>query len=221
DIVAPRSSIRHTASVRQRVEVLWRLTPVVIGLALMWLATGINLLLLHGAWLVDGVRAHDSAGLWPNLVWAPFLHVGLAHLVANTVPFALLGGIIALQSPSRFVAVTIAGALGGALVAWFLGPPLSVHIGASGIVFAYFGWIIVRAVRERSVLAIVIALVTLVVYGGIVWGLSPFQVGISWQDHLGGLLGGMILARAWPVGSKTSTPSSPTLVSPQLSKIGR
>jgi membrane associated rhomboid family serine protease len=206
--------------VQQRVAVLWRLTPVVLALALMWLATGINLLLVHGAWLVDGVRARDPSGLWPNLLFAPFLHVGMAHIVANTVPFALLGGVIALQSPWRFVAVSLAGALGGALVAWLLGPPLSVAVGASGLVFAYFGWIIVRAIRERSVFAIVLALVTLVVYGGVLWGLSPFQVGISWQGHLGGLLGGVVLARVWPVEPRTSTRTK-TLISPQLSNIGR
>jgi membrane associated rhomboid family serine protease len=186
----------------------------------MWLVTGINLLLLRGAWLVDGVRAHDPSGLWPNLLFAPFLHVGMAHILANTVPFALLGGVIALQSPWRFVAVSIAGAIGGALVAWLLGPPYSVHVGASGLVFAYFGWIVVRAVRERSAGAIILALVTLVVYGGVLWGLSPFQIGISWQDHLGGLLGGMLLARAWPVESRAAARTG-TMISPQLSNTGR
>jgi membrane associated rhomboid family serine protease len=206
--------------VRERVEVLWRLVPVVAALAVMWLVSGINLLLLRGAWLNDGVRAHDPSGLFPNLIWAPFLHVGLAHLVANSVPFLVLGGLIALRSPRAFMAVTVAGALGGALVAWVLGPPLSVHVGASGLVFAYFGWIIARAVRERSVLAIALALVTLVVYGGVVWGLSPFQIGISWQDHLGGLIGGIIMARVWPVRSASARPNQ-SLLSPQLSNIGR
>ena len=205
---------------RERVDTLWRLTPVVLALALMWLVTAANLLALRGAWLVDGVRAHDPSGLWPNLIWAPFLHVGLAHLVANSVPFLVLGGMIALRSPWAFVAVSVAGAIGGAVVAWILGAPGSVHVGASGLVFAYFGWIIARAVRERSALAIVLGLITLVVYGGVLWGLSPFQVGISWQDHLGGLLGGVALARAWPVESKTRTQSQ-SLISPQLSNIGR
>lgn len=210
----------HTPIVRERVEVLGRLTPVVVALALMWLVTGINLLLLRGAWLVDGVRAHDPSGLWPNLVFAPFLHVGLAHLVANTIPFLVLGGLIALRSPWQFVAVSVAGAIGGALVAWLLGPAYSVHVGASGLVFAYFGWIVTRAVRERSAVSIVVALLTLVVYGGVLWGLSPFQVGISWQDHLGGLLGGVLSARAWPVRSGATQPNR-SLVSPQLSNIGR
>jgi membrane associated rhomboid family serine protease len=177
---------------------LWRLIPVAVLLALMWLATAVNLLVLHGAWLAYGIRAHDPSGLWPNLLVAPLLHAGLAHLVANTVPFAVLGGLIALQAPWRFVLVSLAGAIIGAAVVWILGTPGSVHIGASGLVFTYFGWLIVRAIRERSILAIVLALVTLGLYGGVLWGLSPFQIGISWQGHLGGLLGGVGAASAWP-----------------------
>ncbi len=176
----------------------WRLAPVAAMLAAMWLATAINWLLLGGAWLREGVRAHDPSGFWPNVLFAPFLHAGLAHLLANSVPFAVLGGLIALQSPARFAVVTLAGAVGGAAVAWLLGAPGTVHIGASGLVFTYFGWLILRAVRERSVLAVVLGLVTLVLYGGVLVGLSPFQVGISWQDHLGGLLGGLGTAGAWP-----------------------
>ena len=200
--------------------------------ALMWLATAVNWLLLGGAWLRFGVRAHDPSGFWPNLVFAPFLHVGLAHLLANTVPFIVLGGLIALQSPWRFAAVTVVGAVAGAMVAWLLGPSGSVHIGASGLVFAYFGWLIVRAVRERSVLAIVIGLLTLAVYGGVLWGLSPFQIGISWQDHLGGLLGGLAAAATWPVrrnqpatagsssGWSTNALRSSAVASSQLASLG-
>jgi membrane associated rhomboid family serine protease len=73
-----------------------------------------------------------------------------------------------------------------------------VHLGASGLVFAYLTWLIVRAVRERSVLAIVVGLITLALYGGVLWGLSPFQLGISWQGHLGGLVGGLGAAGLWP-----------------------
>jgi membrane associated rhomboid family serine protease len=179
--------------------IAWRLAPVMVALLLMWLATAINLLLLHGAWLIYGVRAHDPTGFWPDLLFAPFLHLGLAHLVANTAPFAVLGGLIALQSPFRFLLLSVVGAAIGAAVVWLLAPTGSVTIGASGLVFTYFGWLITRAVRERSMLAIGIGLVTLLLYGGILWGLSPLQVGISWQGHLGGLIGGVGVARVWPI----------------------
>jgi membrane associated rhomboid family serine protease len=179
-------------------QILGRLWPVVGMLVLMWLVTGVNLLILGGALQRDGVRAHDPTGFWPNLLFAPFLHVGLEHLLANSLPFLLLGGLIALQSPSRFLLVTLAAALGTAVVAWVLGPSGSVHVGASGLVFAYFAWLIVRAVRERSFLAILVGVIVLALYSGILLGLSPFQSGISWQSHLGGVLAGAAVAMAWP-----------------------
>ncbi len=172
----------------------------------MWLVTGINFVLLNGVWLSYGIRAHDPSGLWPDALFAPFLHLGMAHLVANTAPFAVLGGLIALQSPARFAAVTLAGAIVGGLIVWLLAPSGSVTIGASGLVFAYFGWLIARAVRERSVLALGVGLVALILYGGILWGLSPFQLGISWQGHLGGLLSGLGLARLWPIRARSEKP---------------
>jgi membrane associated rhomboid family serine protease len=186
----------------QPMAVTWRLAPIVVMLALMWLITAINLLLLNGAWLVWGIRAHDPTGFWPNLLFAPFLHAGLAHVLANSVPFAVLGGLVALRSPWLFALVSIAGAVVGAAVVWLLGSPGSVHIGARGLVFTYFGWLIVRASRERSILAIVVGLITLALYGGVLWGLSPFQLGISWQGHLGGLLGGIGAAGIWPVHNR-------------------
>jgi membrane associated rhomboid family serine protease len=170
-----------------------------VAVVVMWLVTMINLLLLRGAWLSFGIRPHELSGLWPNLLFAPFLHVGLAHLLANSAPFAVLGGLIALQSPWRFAAVSVLGAVVAATVVWVLGPDGSVHVGASGLVFTYFGWLIARAVRERSFIAIGLGVLTLALYGGVLWGLSPFQVGISWQGHLGGLICGLGAARVWPV----------------------
>jgi membrane associated rhomboid family serine protease len=188
----------QTSLFAQAIAAAWRLAALLAMLVLMWLSTAVNLL-LHGAWLVYGVRAHDPTGFCPNLLFAPFLHAGLAHVLANSVPFAVLGGLVALRSAWLFALVSIAGAVVGAGVVWLLGSPGSVHIGASGLVFTYFGWLIARAVRERSILAIVLGLITLALYGGVLWGLSPFQLGISWQGHLGGLLGGIGAARVWPV----------------------
>ena len=183
-------------------EAAGRLVPVGVLVVLMWLVTAANFAVAHGTWNVYGVRPHDPGGFWPNLLVAPFLHAGTAHLVANTVPLLVLGSVVALQSSWRFMGVTLAGALVGAVVVWLLAPAGTVTIGASGLVFAYFGWLLARAVRERSIAAILLGLAALAIYGGVLWGLSPFQVGISWQGHLGGLLGGLGLGWLWPVNSR-------------------
>jgi membrane associated rhomboid family serine protease len=184
-----------------------RLATVLILVLVMWLATAVNLLLLQGAWLLYGVRAHDPGGFWPNLLFAPFLHAGLPHLLANSVPFLVLGGLVALQSAWRFALVSVVGVVIGGVVVWLLGSPNSVHIGASGLVFTYFGWLIARAVRERSILAMVLGLITFALYGGVLWGLSPFQWGVSWQGHLGGLLAGLGAAALWPTRSRPPQPA--------------
>jgi membrane associated rhomboid family serine protease len=169
---------------------------LVIGLvALVWVVSLVNLVLFGGRWLALGVRSHDPGGLWPDLLFAPLLHVSWAHLLANTVPFLVLGGLVAVRSPGQFVAVTLAGIVGSGVAAWLLGPTGSVHVGASGLVFAYFGWLIARAFRERSLVAIACGAVAAILYGGVLWGLSPFQIGVSWEAHLGGLLAGVAVAQ--------------------------
>jgi membrane associated rhomboid family serine protease len=191
------------------VEASQRVALVLVIVVLMWLATALNLVVLHGAWLIWGVRAHDPSGFWPNLLFAPFLHAGLPHLLANSVPFIVLGALIALQSTWRFALVTLIGVVIGAAVIWLLGAPRTVHIGASGLVFTYFGWLIARAIRERSILAIILGLLTLALFGSVLWGLSPFQLGISWQGHLGGLLAGVAAAWLWPARQQRSPVGRP------------
>jgi membrane associated rhomboid family serine protease len=68
-------------------------------------------------------------------------------------------------------------------------------VGASGLIFGYFGFLIARSWYERSVSSILIAVITIVLYGGILWGLLPTQTGVSWEVHLFGLLGGILAAR--------------------------
>ena len=72
--------LESRGSARKSTDRIWRLAPVVVALTLMWLLTAVNLLLLQGSWLRYGIRPHDPGGLWPNLLFAPFLHVGLSRV---------------------------------------------------------------------------------------------------------------------------------------------
>jgi membrane associated rhomboid family serine protease len=82
-------------------------------------------------------------------------------------------------------------------MAWTLGAPGSVHIGASGVVFGYLGFLLLAGVYTRSFWSIVLSLVTAVLWGGLVLGIAPGQPGISWQAHLGGFGGGILAARRY------------------------
>ena len=159
-------------------------------------------------WVVEVVNAAagyrlDTAGIEPRQVdgldgvlFAPFLHASWGHLIGNTVPFLVLGAVIALGGLVRVLLVTVVVALVGGLGTWIVGAPGTVHIGASGIVFGYAAYLLARGFYSRSALHLVTGALVAVVWGGtLLGGLTPHD-GISWQGHLFGALGGLLAARA-------------------------
>ena len=83
------------------------------------------------------------------------------------------------------------------LAVWLLARPGTVHVGASGLVFGWFGFVVALGVLERSVRAIAGAVLVLLIYGGMVWGMLPNQgVQISWEAHFFGAVAGALIAWA-------------------------
>ena len=165
------------------------------AVALMWVvflatvATG-------GALLSLGIIPRSLIGL-RGIVFAPFLHGSFAHLLANSIPFAMMGWFVMLRDSRHFVSVTAAAMLGSGLVAWLLGAPGSVHVGASGVIFGYLGFLMLSGWYARSVASILLSILVSVMWGGLVFGVLPGQMGISWQAHLGGFIGGALAARSY------------------------
>lgn len=140
-----------------------------------------------------GIRPHDPDRLI-GVVTAPFLHADFGHLASNTVPFLVLGFAIALNGLVRVLAVTAIVALVGGLGTWLIGPENSIHIGASGIVFGYASYLVVRGVFNRSALELAMGAVVVAIWGSaLLSGLLP-EPGVSWQGHLSGALGGVAAA---------------------------
>lgn len=168
-------------------------TPLsIIGgfILLLWTIEIVDQLIFGGALDSYGVHPRTISGLW-GIIWAPFLHGGFRHLIANTGPILILGSIVMLSRPLKdFFYVSIVVVIIGGLGAWLIGPRLSVHLGASGLIFGYFGFLLLSAYFERSCRSIAIALVVLLLYSGIIWGVLPQGGGISWQTHLFGFIGG-------------------------------
>lgn len=161
---------------------------------LLWLIEGVDQLIFRQSLDNFGVHPRSLVGLW-GIIWAPFLHRGFQHLIANTGPILVLGTIILLSRSLRdFFTVSIIVVLVGGLGAWLIGPSSSVHLGASGLIFGYFGFLLLSAYFERSCRSIVIAIVVLLFYSGIIWGVLPQGNGISWQTHLFGFIGGWLAA---------------------------
>ena len=151
----------------------------------------------------NGIRPLEADGL-KGILFAPLLHANWGHLVANTVPALVLGFLVTLAGMSRFVwATAIIWILGG-VGTWLLGDldgcPLETnHIGASGLIFGWLGFLLVFGWLTRHLWQIGVSLVVLFVYGGILWGAVPALSGcggVSWQGHLCGAVAG-VLAAYW------------------------
>lgn len=149
---------------------------------------------LGGALLQYGVVPRTTDGL-RGILFAPFLHADLAHLTANTVSLLVLGWLVMLRDPRHFWIVAVLSMIGGGLAAWLLGASNSVHVGASGVIFGFLGFLIFAGWYARSFGSIVISVGVTALWGGLVFGVLPGDAGISWQEHLGGFVGGVLSAR--------------------------
>lgn len=131
----------------------------------------------------------------PGIVVAPLLHGGFGHLIANSGPLVILGTVILLQGLEVLGLVTVFCWLFSGVGIWLLGRPGTRHLGASGVIFGYLGYILLRGYFERSPGAIAAAVVVGLLYGSALWGLLPLQRGKSWVGHGMGFVGGAIVAR--------------------------
>jgi membrane associated rhomboid family serine protease len=146
-------------------------------------------------------RRLDTFGILPRnieglrgILFSPFLHGSFAHVAANTLPFIILGWLIMLRGVKSFFAVSMISAFISGAGTWVFGRT-SYHIGASGMIFGYLGYLLFRGFFERSFSAIALSLIVGFTYGGLIFGVLPGQAGISWEGHLFGFIGGAIAAR--------------------------
>lgn len=169
--------------------------------AAMWIIEIIDWALFGESLDSLGIIPRQTAGLI-GIPFAPLLHGGAAHLIANTVPILVLGMLVILRNGHRFVLVTAIIVFISGFGTWLIGPAGSVHIGASGLIFGYAAFLVTTAYYERSAAAILLAILVLALYGGAIWGVLPQGNGISWQGHLFGLVGGVLAAR-WTTTPRT------------------
>ena len=175
--------------------------------ATMLRPTKILLLAIAGLWLIEaidlvqpwltfdwyGIHPRTLIGL-PGILLAPFLHAGFGHLLANTVPLFILGWLVLLRRRQDLLIVSLTAIIVSGLGVWLFGGSNTVHIGASGVIFGLLGYLLARGYFERSVAAILLAVLAFFLYGGMVWGVLPGRDGVSWLAHLFGLIGGVAAA---------------------------
>jgi membrane associated rhomboid family serine protease len=171
-----------------KVSAFWILGIVLLmwGIALVNAALGFRL----SAW---GIRPRTVSGLL-GIPLSPFLHGGIGHVLVNTIPFIILGWLVILHGTRLFLEVSVFVILVSGAGIWLFGRS-AYHVGASGLIFGYFGFLVARGYYERSLGSILVAFLTILLYGGMLWGVLPVTARISWEGHLFGLLAGILAAR--------------------------
>jgi membrane associated rhomboid family serine protease len=137
-----------------------------------------------------GIRPRDLGSL-PDIVTAPFLHVSWTHIESNSGPLFIFGFLAAYRGVVRWLGLTVLLVFASGLAEWFFGAANSNGVGASGVVFGYLGYILVRGFFDRHGIDIMIGAVMALSFAYQFTVLLP-HAGIGWQDHIGGLVAGVI-----------------------------
>ncbi len=141
---------------------------------------------------IYGILPRHSEGLI-GLVAAPWLHGGVAHFLSNIVPLFIFSFLVVQYGFKRYIGVSLFIIIGGGFAVWLVARS-SYHIGASGLVYGYFGFLLVGGIISKELKLILISILTGVVYGGLVWGLLPTQSYVSFESHLLGFVFGVLAA---------------------------
>lgn len=170
---------------RPYVFISWPATAMVVGTIAVKCSQGIATRL--------GLQPRTGRGL-VGIFTAPFLHANFAHLAANLPPFVVLGWLVLRHGEKPFLYATLMIALAQGVLLWLLGRRAA-HIGMSGVIFGFLGWLVTMAWLTRATADLLAAAGVLIFYGGMLAGVAPARNGTSWEGHLFGLLAGV--GTAW------------------------
>jgi membrane associated rhomboid family serine protease len=174
----------------KRLQVIIAFLAVLVAVQLVNTFTG-NSLVSHG------LVPRTLSGL-QGLIFAPFLHGSVRHLLSNLLPLAVLSWLVMSEGLERYFRVAILVALIGGLLVWCFGRQY-VHVGASGLIFGLWTYVLARAWYQRSILSVLIAMFAVVSYSGLVFGFIPVP-GVSFEGHIAGAVAGGVIA--WIMHSK-------------------
>jgi membrane associated rhomboid family serine protease len=164
---------------------------MVTALVVIWAIQVVNALLGYSLSYQFGVQAWNPLSL-PEVFTAPFLHYGWDHIEGNSGPLFIFGFLAAFRGVRKFVSVTIVIIVISGLGAWLTSTPGTVTAGASGVVFGYFGYIMVRGLFDRHGIDIVIGVVMALSFAYQFSVIVPGTPGVSWQGHLFGFVAGIL-----------------------------
>lgn len=181
-----------------------RFVPAIALTGICWAVFLVNNVLLGGSLTGHGIVPRHLSSV-PGILWSPFLHVSFQHLIANTLPLLILGLIICGRSKGEFGAAVASGIFLGGGLTWLFART-ACHVGASGLVFTFFGYVASLAYFRRTFGSLVLSVACVVGYGGLLRGILPTAMPVSWEGHLSGLLAGVLAA--WVVSRNKPKSSS-------------
>ncbi|MEM7717942.1 MAG: rhomboid family intramembrane serine protease [Pseudomonadota bacterium] len=179
-------------SALQKNVVLQRLLALGAFIGALWAVQVVNWATGYNLNFIFGLIPRQIAGI-DGIAGMPLLHGSFEHLMSNTPPLIIMGTLLAATATRALIAVNaVVVGLGGALV-WLFGSS-AVHIGASGLVFGWFGFLVARGLVDRSPTTLAAALIVGLLYGAMIWGVLPGQPGVSWEAHFFGAVAGAAAA---------------------------
>ncbi len=143
-----------------------------------------------------GIKPRTAAGL-PGIIFAPFIHAGINHLITNSISLLILGSIfLTMERKLSFMLVLHIIIIGG-FGTWLIGRSEYTHVGASGVVYGILGYLLTMGFFIRNLRAIIVSIVVFVLYGGAIWGIFPTMSFVSWESHLCGFVAGILTAERY------------------------
>lgn len=161
-------------------------------LAVLWIIHGVNFI-LHYRLNVFGILPRTTFGLI-GILLAPLLHGSFSHLLFNSLPLFLLLNLVLLTGIDNFMVVSLFITILSGLCVWLLGRP-ALHVGASGVIMGYWGYLMVNAILYPSIVTILLIIFCFYYFAGLFASLLP-KAGTSWESHVFGFLTGLFVSYA-------------------------
>jgi len=181
------------------VDLFKKIRPSLQLISVIWVVYLIDLLLPISL-RQFGITPRHWKGIL-GIFFAPFLHANLFHIIYNTIPLFFLTAFLYIFHPKKANQVLLSSAILGGVLVWLFGNLLSrscgTHVGASGVIFSLITFFIAQGIYKKTLTSLILAIVTLFLYGGSLWGVLPIRSHISWEGHFFGALTGIFLARQY------------------------
>ncbi|MFD7642275.1 rhomboid family intramembrane serine protease [Kitasatospora sp. NPDC059795] len=176
-------------------------------LCLIWAVQVANWAMDGQIALQHGILARQASSL-PDLLTAPFLHLNWQHLEGNSGPLFVFGFLAAYRGVRKFLGLTALLVVTSGMTVWLFERGDVVTVGASGVIFGYFGYVVLRGLFDRNLIDSLIGLVMGASFAYLLTTAIPGTPGVSWLGHLGGLVGGLV--GAWIFRTRTPEQAAAT-----------